>query len=83
MRFFKKVLIPSGQQTDLIAFESWVVRWLSLDGSKGYYSTDKKQEAEVFTTKEDADSFATALTAANKLLRNSGSMTDISVTKNV
>lgn len=82
MRFFKKVSIPSGEESELLAYESWVVRWLSLDGDKAYFSTNKKQEAEVFTTKGDADAFATALREANGLLRNKGSMTEITVTKN-
>lgn len=80
MRLFKKILIPSGEQSELLAYESWSVRWTSR---KGNYGFDTRPESEVFTSKEDANAFATALRDAFKLLKFSGDeVTEVKVTKN-
>lgn len=80
MRLFKKILIPSGEQSELLAYESWSVRWTSR---KGPYSHDQRPESEVFTSKDDADTFADALLDAFKLLKFSGDeVIDVRVTKN-
>lgn len=51
MRLFKKIMIPSGEQSELLAYESWSVRWTSRNGE---YSTNTRPESEVFTSKADA-----------------------------
>jgi len=80
MRFFKKVVVPSGEQTELLAYESWSVRWNSRHGE---YSHNTRPESEVFTSKEDAETFAIALRDAFRLLKYSSSkVVEVSVTKN-
>jgi hypothetical protein len=66
MNIFKLLNIPSGERTDVKAFKTWTVRWQSRQGS---FSGDTQPEAEVFTTKEDAEKFAGELRAALKLLK--------------
>lgn len=64
---FKTIKIPAGEQA-VKAFESWTVRWQSFEGYGSMYA-QKKDEAEVFTTKEDAENFAFAIKAAYKLTK--------------
>jgi hypothetical protein len=80
MRLFKKVVIPSGEQSELLAYESWSVRWNSRSG-ECFHET--RPESEVFTSKEDAYEFAEAIKDAFRLLKYSGSkVIDVQVTKN-
>lgn len=79
MRLFKKIMIPSGEQSELLAYESWSVRWTSRNGE---YSTNTRPESEVFTSKADAQAFADALRDAFKLLKYSSPITDVNITKN-
>tara|TARA_R110000772_G_scaffold50163_5_gene115388 strand:+ start:882 stop:1121 length:240 start_codon:yes stop_codon:yes gene_type:complete len=79
MNLFKKIFVPSGEKTELTAYESWQVKWVSRCG---VWADDTEKEAEVFTNKEEADKFAQELKAAFKLLKYTGNVTHISVTKN-
>lgn len=67
MKTFKKIFFPSGEQTEAIAYESWTVRWYSRYGQ---FSSETRQECEVFTNKADADAFAEQLRLAFKLVRH-------------
>ncbi len=58
MNLLKKLFIPNGQKETVTAYESWVVRWTSRHGE---YARDTREECEIFTTKEDAEKFATYL----------------------
>lgn len=62
---FKRIFIPSGEETQLVAYKSWVVRW----NSKRNNGFEYVQEAEIFTSEEDAHKFAEQLRDAFKLLR--------------
>jgi hypothetical protein len=78
MNILKKILAPSGQQQELEAYETWSVRWESRYGE---YSHDTQPEMEVFTSKEDAEKFATELRNAFELIRHT-SGTEVKVHKN-
>lgn len=65
--WFKTLLIPTGLKEELVAYESWIVRWQSRYDE---YSSSIRPEAEVFTNKEDADKFAEQLREAFKLVRH-------------
>lgn len=76
MNLFKKILVPSKQNQELTAYETWAVRWRSRNGR---YSSDIRDEMELFTSKEDAEKFATALREAFKLIRHtSGDKVEVS-----
>lgn len=66
MNFFKKIFVPANTQ-EITTYESWTVRWNSLKGS---YSSDWREEVEVFTNEEDAKIFKKALEDARKLLKD-------------
>jgi len=66
MNFFKKIAVPTGSTKELVAYESWTVRWKSRYDN---YSYSTRTECEVFTSEEDANTFANALRAAFTLLR--------------
>jgi len=76
MNIFKKLFIPNGEKQELKAYESWTVRWKNRSSFIDY-----KEQAEVFTTKEDAKSFAKQIEEAFKLLKDKYA-TDIDITKN-
>lgn len=67
MNLLKKIFVPSGEKQELTAYETWSVRWRSRYGE--YYG-HTQDEMEVFTTKEDAEKFATELRAAFKLIKH-------------
>jgi dTDP-4-amino-4,6-dideoxygalactose transaminase len=75
MNFFK-LRQRDPQEEELSAIETWVVRWQSRSGR---YSSDYKQEAQAFVTKEAAQAFASGLKDAFKLLRYTGHITKVSV----
>lgn len=76
---FKKIKVPSNLlKIDLIAIEMWEVRW---DSRNGRYSGDEIQEIETFTSKEDATIFKESLEDAFKLLRYSGGITNVKISK--
>jgi len=77
--WFKKLLIPTGEKTTVVAYNSWIVRWRSRNGE---YSTDIKLEAEIFPSEQDAHKFAQQLKESFKLLRYSGYVTDVKVEAN-
>ena len=78
MNILKKLFVPSGQQQELTAYESWCVRWRSRHGK---YGSDTQDEMEIFTTKEDAEKFAIELRNAFKLVKHT-SGTKVEVSKN-
>ncbi len=78
MNILKKLFVPSGQKQELTAYETWSVRWRSRYGE---YGSDTQDEMEVFTTKEDANKFATELREAFKLIKHT-SGTRVEVSKN-
>lgn len=83
MKFFKKIKIPSGEQMDILAYESWSVKWVALSGEVRYPSLSTKDfKAEVFTSKEDAEQFANSIRGAFQLIGMSGGVTDVKVEKN-
>lgn len=77
--WFKKLFIPSGAKTTVVAYNSWVVRWESRYGE---YSDDIKLEAEIFPSETDAYKFAEQLKESFKLLKYSGSPTKVKVEAN-
>lgn len=76
---FKKIKVPTGDEKELTAYESWSVRWNSRHGP---YSGDLTKRAEVFRTHEEAEAFKKALEDANKLLKNTANETCIELEKN-
>lgn len=78
MNILKKLFVPSGQKQELTAYEIYSVRWRSRQGQ---YRSDTQDEMEIFTTKEDAEKFATELRNAFKLIKHS-SGTRVEVSKN-
>lgn len=78
MNLFKKLFIPNGKEEAITAYETWVVRWISR---YGWYGSDTREECEVFTTKKDAEKFATRLREAFKLIRHSA-CNKVEVSKN-
>ncbi len=67
MNIFKKLIIRNKETQELTAYERWSVKW---QGRYGEYSSDTQNEMEFFTTKEDAERFATELREAFKLLKH-------------
>lgn len=67
MNIFKWLSIPSGEKVEVKAYKTWVVRWYSRNGECSY---DTQPEAEIFTSKDDADKFARELQNAFKLIRH-------------
>jgi hypothetical protein len=67
--WFKKLIIPSGEKTEMVAYKSWVVRWKSArhDSSMFWYS---KEESEIFPSEQDAKRFKEALIDARLLLKD-------------
>ena len=70
--WFKKILIPSGAKSEVVAYNSWIVRWTSgnFDGSSLIYT---KEQSEIFPSEIDAYKFAEQLKEARKLLKDTGS----------
>lgn len=68
-KWFKKMFIPSGEKTTVVAYKSWVVRWRSVNMLSDTWATPKEQ-SEIFPSKEDAEKFADALIDARKLLKD-------------
>jgi len=79
--WFKKLLVPSGEKTEVIAYKSWVVRWKSLQNSL-QFANDGKEEAEIFPSKEDAYKFADALRESYKTLRYNKGLFSVTVEEN-
>ena len=69
---FKEIFIPSGEKKPVTAYESWVVRWKAIKHDDTYHITIPQDQAEVFTSKDDADKFANSLSEARSLLKDSG-----------
>lgn len=78
MNIFRKLFIPSGEQEEILVYESWIVKW---ESRKGQHSGDVDKEMEIFTSKEDAEKFAEQLRKAFKLIRHT-SGTHVKVEKN-
>ena len=70
MALFKWLKIPSGETVDVKAYQSWTVRWWSMERSADGSLGRSHPSAEIFTTKEDADLFADELRTAMRLLRD-------------
>lgn len=65
---WKWLTVPKpGEITQIRAIELWEVRWYSRHGE---YSHSTSPQVEMFTSKEDADNFATALRNAFILVKN-------------
>jgi hypothetical protein len=69
MKFLTKLLtVPWSNETEEVeAVQLWEVRWESIHGDIGKRS---KPEVEAFTSEEEAETFATSLRNATKLLRH-------------
>lgn len=78
---FKYLFVPSGEKIEITAYESWIVRWFSVHLSYGEY-TSKEKQAEVFTSKQDAEKFANSLRDALVLLKNRNFDTCITIERN-
>jgi hypothetical protein len=63
---FKKLFVPSEEHVVLDAHDAYVVEWTSRYGK---YFSDTEQAFQVFTTKEDADVYAKAITEAFALIQ--------------
>jgi hypothetical protein len=69
---FKKLFIPSGEKTTVIAYKSWTVRWLSLKSDWEYARGGGTPQVEIFPSKEDAHKFAAQLKEAFGILKYDG-----------
>ena len=79
MRWFSKIIkAPSGETVDLQGIQTWIVEWF---GRHGEFSMDTSKCAQAFTSKEDAEHFASELRKAFSLIRHSGPGTHVSVIK--
>lgn len=67
INLFKKLFIPSGEKS-ITAYDSWVVRWVSVRHF-GNSIADQRDEVEIFPTETDAREFYDALTAAHRLCK--------------
>lgn len=78
---FKKLFIPSGTK-EVMAYESWIVRWdaARFDGSSLIRT---KEECEIFPSKDDADAFADALKNAFQLTKCRNPYISVDKNKNV
>ena len=66
--FLKWLRVPSSHDTRLIeAVQLWEVRWESRSGK---YLSDTQKEMEAFTSKQEAEAFATSLKNAFRLIRH-------------
>lgn len=68
--WFKKLFIPSGEKTTVVAYNSQIVRWKSFNPD--YYDSTyayQKEEAEIFPSEIDANKFADQLKQAMELLK--------------
>ena len=81
INWFKKLSIPSGDKTEVVAYKSWVVRWRSLQ-NRIEFATEGKQEAEIFPSKEDAYKFAEALKESYRTLRYNTYLFNVTVEEN-
>ena len=70
--WFKKIFIQPGEKTTVVAYNSWVVRWVALKSDWEYGQSGGKPQAEIFPSEEDAYKFAEQLKEAHKLLRYEG-----------
>lgn len=77
---FKSLFIPSGEQKELIAYNTYEVRWMARNGN---YSFDVFPMVEVFTNEEDAKTFARSLRDAFKLVRNTSEIDSIKIKKRI
>lgn len=64
---FKKLIMPTGDQKEVDAVQTWRVEWTSRYGE---YSHNTKEEVEIFTDKAVAEEFGEQLRAAFKFLRH-------------
>ena len=80
--WFKKLTIPNGEKTTVVAYNSWVVRWYSVDGSIDYFAKRCIEHVEIFPSEEDAYKFAEQMKAAWKLLKCEGQITNVKVEAN-
>lgn len=71
MNIFKKLFIPSGAKTTVVAYNSWVVRW----NSKNRNGYEYVKQAEIFPSEVDANKFAEQLREAFKMVRYSDKFT--------
>lgn len=84
--WFKKLFIPTGEKTVVVAYKSWVVRWRKVhvhhyEYVGSFYYSDKP-EMEIFPSEEDAHLFAEQIREAYRLLRYSGNGLKVTVTAN-
>lgn len=68
--WFKKLLIPSGYKTTVVAYNSWIVRWHSVTDDLYSSYASKKEESEIFPSEEDAYKFTQCLKDARALLKD-------------
>jgi hypothetical protein len=71
-KIFKKVVVPTEGNDELLAYESWSVRWVSRKiwgTSSDSDLTTRKLESEVFTNQDDANRFSDELKRAMSVLR--------------
>ncbi len=66
LKIFRK-----GHQTLTTDIETWAVRW---NKKYGMFSSDYKEVAQFFTSKEEAKAFAESIQRANKLLGHTCSL---------
>ncbi len=71
--FFKKLTVPKGNSTEQIeVVQTWEVRWTARTG---IFSSEVREECEIFTDKDTAYHFAESLKNAFGLIRHIGSNT--------
>ena len=79
MNLFKKLFVSTDETKEITAYESWMVRWNSVNGSGRF--PDKTAQSEVFTNEEDAKIFKKTLEEAIKFTKSDYD-SDIKITKN-
>jgi len=69
MRNIFKISFRDKQQQTEEVFESWVVRWTTVEYTSWCIYADKKEMVRAFTTKRGAEEFVKALEDAWDLLK--------------
>ena len=66
--WFRKTTVPTSNDTkEIDVVQTWEVRWRSRHGG---YSSDTRDEMEIFTDEQVAKDFVKALNNAFKLIRH-------------
>lgn len=70
MSIWKWLKLPSGETVQVEAADTWRVSWWSMDRTNDGNLGRSKPNAEVFSSKEDAEAFALRLKESAQLLND-------------